>query len=82
MSTAVDVNAYDRQITDTDIGAIAREVLGGRITQESGNTLFCDCPHHQSQSKKSLHISLDSQKWYCFGCAVGCDVLQLVEFVQ
>ena len=82
MSTAVDVNAYYRQITDTDIGAIARELLGGRITQESGNTLFCDCPHHQSQSKKSLHISLDSQKWYCFGCAVGGDVLQLVEFVQ
>jgi hypothetical protein len=82
MSTAVDVNAYYRQITDTDIGGIARELLGSRVTQESGNTLFCDCPHHQSQSKKSLHVSLDSQKWYCFGCATGGDVLQLVEFVQ
>jgi predicted P-loop ATPase len=82
MSTAVDVNAYYRQITDTDIGAIARELLGSRVTQESGNTLLCDCPNHQSQSKKSLHISVDSQKWYCFGCAVGGDVLQLVEFVQ
>ena len=49
MSTAVDVNAYYRQITDTDIGAVARELLGGRITQESGSTLLCDCPNHQSQ---------------------------------
>lgn len=82
MTTPVDVHAYYRQVTDVDIGELARELLGGRITQESWQTLFCDCPNHQSQSHRSLHIMLDKQGWYCFGCGVGGDVLQLVEFVH
>jgi len=77
-----DVHAYYREITDVDIGQIGRELLGGRITQESPRTLYCDCPHHSSQSHRSLHIMLDKQGWYCFGCGVGGDVLQLVEFIQ
>ena len=79
---AVDVHTYYRQVTDVDIGEIARELLGGRITQDSRQTLFCDCPNHRSQSHRSLHIMLDKQGWYCFGCGVGGDVLQLVEFVH
>lgn len=43
---------------------------------------MCDCPNHQSQSRLSLHVMLDKQGWYCFGCGVGGDVLQLVEFIQ
>lgn len=82
MSQPVDVQAYYRQITDVHIGEIARELLGGRITQDSRQTLFCDCPNHRSQSHQSLHILLDKQGWYCFGCGVGGDVLQLVEFVH
>ena len=78
----VDVHAYYRQVTDVDIGQIARELLGGRITQESRQTLFCDCPNHRSQSHRSLHIWLDKQGWYCHACGVGGDVLQLVEFIQ
>jgi predicted P-loop ATPase len=78
----VDVHAYYRQISDVDIGEIARELLGGRITQDSRQTLFCDCPNHRSQTHQSLHIMLDKQGWYCFGCGVGGDVLQLVEFVH
>ena len=77
----VDVHAYYRQITDVDIGEIARELLGSRITQESRQTLFCDCPNHRSQSHRSLHVWLDKQGWYCHACGVGGDVLQLVEFV-
>ena len=65
-----------------DIGEIARELLSGRVTQESPQTLFCDCPNHRSQSHRSLHIWLDKQGWYCHGCGVGGDVLQLVEFVR
>ena len=80
--SSTDVNGYYRQITDIDIGEIARDVLAGRITQESQRTLQCDCPHHRSQSHRSLHVMLDKQGWYCFGCGVGGDVLQLVEFVQ
>jgi len=76
----VDVNSYYRQVTDIDIGEIARELLAGRITHESGQTLFCDCPNHRSQSHRSLHVWLDRQGWYCHACGVGGDVLQLVEF--
>ena len=82
MSPSVDVQAYYRQITELDIGEIARELLGGRIVEESPRTLFCDCPNHKSQSRRSLHVMLDKQGWYCFGCGVGGDVLQLVEFVR
>jgi predicted P-loop ATPase len=78
----VDVHGYYRQITDVDIGEIARTLLGSGITQQSGHTIQCDCPNHRSQSHRSLHIMLDKQGWYCFGCGVGGDVLQLVEFVQ
>ena len=79
---SVDVHAYYRQITDVDIAQIARELLAGRITRETRETLQCDCPNHQSQSHRSLHIWLDKQGWYCFGCGAGGDVLQLVEFIQ
>jgi predicted P-loop ATPase len=82
LSTPVDVRTYYRQITDLDIGTLAREMLGGRVTQESGATLFCDCPNHRSQSHRSLQVMLDKQGWYCFGCGVGGDVLQLVEFLH
>lgn len=77
-----DTKSYYRQITEVDIGLVARELLGDRITQESDRLLQCDCPHHQSQSKRSLHIALDKQGWYCFACGVGGGVLQLVEFIQ
>ena len=81
-TTAGSVREYYRQITDIDIGQMAREMLAERIVQESDHLLQCDCPHHKSTSHRSLHILLDKQGWYCFGCGVGGDVLQLVEFVQ
>jgi predicted P-loop ATPase len=82
MSQPVDVHAYYRKLTDVSIAGIARELLAGRITEDAGETLYCDCPNHRSQSRRSLQISADKQSWYCFGCGVGGDVLQLVEFVQ
>ena len=82
MNPPVDVHAYYRQITNVDIGEIARDLLAGRITQESRQTLFCDCPNHRSQSHRSLHVWLDKQGWFCHACGVGGDVLQLVEFVR
>ena len=81
-TAAGDVREYYRQITDIDIGRMAREILAERIVQESDRLLQCDCPHHKSSSHRSLHILLDKQGWYCFGCGVGGDVLHLVEFVQ
>jgi DNA primase len=82
-NTAMDnVKEYYRLITELDIGLVARELLGSRIQHESDRLLQCDCPRHQSQSHRSLHIMLDKQGWYCFGCGMGGDVLQLVEFIQ
>jgi DNA primase len=81
-AATIDVHAYYRQVTDVDIGEIAREMLAGRITQESATTLFCDCPNHRSQSHRSMHVWLDKQGWFCHACGVGGDVLQLVEFIQ
>ena len=78
----VDIHDYYRQVTDVDIGEIGRELLGGRITQESRQTLYCDCPNHRSQSHRSLHVWLDRQGWFCHACGTGGDVLQLVEFVR
>jgi len=76
------VKEYYRLVTEVDIGLVARELLAGRIVQESPRLLQCDCPNHKSQSHRSLHVMLDKQGWYCFGCGVGGDVLQLVEFVR
>ncbi|MBZ5622140.1 MAG: hypothetical protein LAQ69_25940 [Acidobacteriia bacterium] len=80
--SSLGVRDYYRRITSVDIGAVARELLKGRITQSSERALLCDCPNHQSLSKRSLNIMLDKQGWYCFGCGTGGDVLQLVEFVH
>ena len=81
-TTAGSVREYYRQITDIDICRMAREILTERIVQESDRLLQCDCPNHKSSSHRSLHILLDKQGWYCFGCGVGGDVLHLVEFVE
>lgn len=64
------------------IGDVARELLAERLVDDQGQTLFVDCPHHVSVSHRSLHIWRDRQGWYCHGCGVGGDVLQLVEFVE
>jgi len=74
---------YYRRIREVDIGVIAQEILGDRITTGRFEArLDCDCPNHSSQSRRSLHIDLRKQCWYCFGCRKGGDVLQLVEFVK
>lgn len=73
---------YYRRIREVDIGVVAEEILGDRITDRSAARLDCDCPNHSSQSQRSLHIDLRKQCWYCFGCRKGGDVLQLVEFVK
>lgn len=36
-----------------------------------GGETYCDCPRHSSESKQSLRIDPDGERWYCFGCAEG-----------
>lgn len=76
------VKEYYSLVTNIDIGEVAREILDDRITGESGNVIYIDCPQHQSRSGRSFAVDTDKQCWWCFGCGVGGDVLHLVEFVQ
>lgn len=76
------VREYYQRITEVDIGGVARELLAGRVTEETPTRLLCDCPNHKSLSHRSLHIRPDVQSWICFGCGKGGDVLQLVEFIR
>jgi hypothetical protein len=71
-----------RAIPSEQRNSIIRGLLQGRIVEEAGDELFCNCPNHASQSRKSLHYKLTNGEWFCFGCGVGGDVLHLVEFVQ
>jgi len=82
MPDVLDIRHYYDTLTAVDIGGIAQDLLGERITTRGARTWQVDCPRHASISHASLHIWLDKQGWYCHGCGVGGDVLQLVEFVQ
>jgi len=73
---------YYARVTAVDIGVVARDLLGDRLTVEHGETLRFDCPHHQSRSKASFIVDTSKQAFWCKGCGVGGDVLQMVEFVQ
>jgi P4 family phage/plasmid primase-like protien len=73
---------YYSLITHVDIGDVARELIGDRITDESGGVIYIDCPRHTSISHRSFTVDTKKQKWRCWGCDVGGDVLHLVEFIQ
>lgn len=81
---AISAADYYARITSQDIGAVARD-LGVKIAGETSRELSGDCMNHASTSGKSLTIWIGGPKagrFYCFGCGVGGDVLQLVEFVR
>lgn len=73
---------YYSIITNVDIGDVARGLIRERIMDESGGVIYIDCPRHASISHRSFTIDSKKQCWYCFGCGVGGDALQLVEYIQ
>ena len=75
-------NYYTDLIESSDIEKVALDIIPGRITDRSNDTLYCDCPNHASISKTSLHIDTSKQLWHCWGCNEGGDVIQLVEFIH
>jgi DNA primase len=75
-------NYYRDLRARADIGVIARALLGDRIASDSEREILVDCPRHESQSGRSLSINVHDGLWHCFGCDVGGDVIQLVEFVR
>lgn len=74
---------YYARLRTIPIESIARspEILAARIVGKSGDELLCDCPHHPSSSKKSLNVNVSKNVWHCYGCGIGGDLIQLVEFV-
>lgn len=78
----MDHKAYYEAIRQQDIGEVARDLFGERITREDGRVIYVDCPNHASQSHESLQINKEKETWHCFGCCEGGDLLQLVEFVE
>ena len=45
---------YDKLISDSDIGKIAVELMADRITSQTPDILYCNCPHHVSESDGCL----------------------------
>lgn len=78
----LDVEAYYREVTSADLLGVARDLIGERITQETATVVYCDCPHHDSASKRSLQLSVHQGLFTCWGCSVSGDVLQFVEFIR
>jgi len=76
-----EVKEYYNQITSIPIKQVAKDLIGSRITSETEGKLLCDCPNHASTSKTSLHVDSRAGLFHCFGCGVGGDVIQFVEFV-
>jgi DNA primase len=73
---------YYHRIRDIEITRVVDELIPDRVVERKPGLILCDCPRHASTSKRSLHINTVNQLWYCFGCGVGGDILQLVEFIQ
>lgn len=81
MKTRVDVADYYSRLRAVSIADVADRLMPQRITERTPQQLRCDCPHHDSQSKTSLSVSVNEGLWHCFACGVGGDALQLVEWV-
>ncbi len=57
--------------------------LGSKLTHQGSNTYQGTCPTgHASQSGTSFHIDTNQQLFHCFNCAIGGDVISLVEKVK
>src|SRR3954468_1048443 len=59
--------------------AVADVVLGyGVELRSSGQTLVGRCPFHADGGRPNLHVYPTTQRWYCFRCALGGDVIDFV----
>jgi DNA primase len=70
-----------------DVGAIRRdnplpEVVGAmaKVTRRGGEWQAC-CPLHDDRSP-SFTIYAGGQKWWCFGCGVGGDVIDFMSLLH
>ena len=68
-----------------DIPALKRRYLLGDVVEFSGVKLVGRgrvrqgvCPFHE-ETAGSFTVYADSQRWYCFGCGLGGDVLDFIQ---
>ena len=71
--------------TSVDIPALKRRCLLGDVVEASGVKLVGRgrvrqgvCPFHE-ETAGSFTVYADSQRWYCFGCGLGGDVLDFIQ---
>ena len=59
------------------------DLIGQEISiKKSGTTYSCLCPFH-SDKNPSMHIWEDSQRYKCFSCGAGGDVITFtIEFYK
>ncbi len=72
-------------IATVDIPALKRRYPLGDVVESSGVALRGRgrvrqgvCPFHE-ENAGSFTVYADSQRWYCFGCGLGGDVLDFVQ---
>ena len=72
----------------TDIAALKARHLLGDVVEASGVRLRGRgrvrqgvCPFHE-EAEGSFTVYADSERWYCFGCGEGGDVLDFVQRVE
>ena len=71
--------------TSVDIPALKRRYPLGDVVEASGVTLVGRgrvrqgiCPFHK-ETAGSFTVYADSQRWFCFGCGLGGDVLDFIQ---
>ncbi len=77
----LDHKSYYKRIRAIPI-TIVIEALNIKIMDKQDEKWICDCPVHASQSHTPLHVNVKEGTFYCFGCGVGGDLIQLVEFIR
>ena len=75
---AVDIAALKRRSPLADVV----EGFGVTLSGRPGNRVRQGiCPFHE-ESEGSFTVYADSQRWYCFGCGLGGDVLDFIQRVD
>ena len=72
-ATSVDIPALKRRYPLGDVVEASGVKLGGRGRVRQGV-----CPFHE-ETEGSFTVYADSQRWYCFGCGLGGDVLDFIQ---
>ncbi len=72
-TNSVDIPALKRRYPVGDVVEASGVKLGGRGRVRQGV-----CPFHE-ETAGSFTVYADSQRWYCFGCGLGGDVLDFIQ---